>query len=565
MPSNTKPGTAILARAVARNGRRLWTGTGLSGIYQLCAALVPVFIGVIVDRAVATGDVTALLTWVGALALLFLVLAVTYRYAARFLQRAIAEEGHRLRVEVAARILDPRGLRTDRRAGDLLAVSTIDADYTSYFLDHIPRIASALIAVVVSAVTLLLISPPLGLIVLIATPIVLAVLNLTGPLISRRVADQQEQAGRASSLATDLVTGLRPLRGIGAQNAAADRYRVVSRRSLDATLRASRTTNAYLSGSTMLSTLLAGGIAIAAGWFALTDRITVGQFITVIGSAQFLIEPFGTLAVVPSWVAAARAAADRVASVVTAGLILPAGVADPSGDTCDLRLAGVTHGSLAGLDLHVRPGEFVGVVAHRPADAEALVTVLSIPDGYAGDILLGGERLESVDRSRARRLLHVEPHRTDLFTGTLATNIDLAATGGDDLTAALRAAAADGVTDLHADGLGAPVSERGANLSGGQRQRVTLARALLARPPLLVLHDPTTAVDAVTEQAIADGIRALRHGPGTGFGTVVITTSPALLAAADRVVVIGDGVVTAEGPHAALSAGDDTYRRTVLR
>jgi putative ABC transport system ATP-binding protein len=270
------------------------------------------------------------------------------------------------------------------------------------------------------------------------------------------------------------------------------------------------------------------------------------------------------LAVVPSWTAAARAAADRVASVTQAGMVLPAGASAPPAERCDLRLSGVTHGPLGGLDLHVRPGEFVGVVAHRPADAEALVELLSVPDGYDGDVLLGGERLDAVDRGRARRLLHVEPHQTDLFTGTLASNIDIHASARG-LDEVLRAAAADEVAQLHPDGLDAPVTERGTNLSGGQRQRVALARALLARPPLLVLHDPTTAVDAVTEQAIADGIRALRHGPGAGFGTVVITSSPALLAAADRVVVIGDGTVTAEGTHAALTAADETYRRAVLR
>ncbi|MEV4844458.1 ABC transporter ATP-binding protein [Micromonospora matsumotoense] len=563
--SKISPGTAILRRAVARNGRRLWGGTALAGVYQLCAALVPILIGVIVDRAVATGDLTALLTWITTLAMVYLVLAVTYRLGARQLQRAIAEEGHRLRVELAARILDPRVLRTERHTGDLLSVTTTDAEYTSYLLDHIPRITSALVAVTVSAVALLLISPPLGLTVLVAIPIVLAILNLTAPLIARRVKEQQDQAGRATALATDLVTGLRPLRGIGAQDAGAARYRRVSRRSLAAALRASRTQNAYLSASTMLSTLLAGGIAVMAGWFALTGRITVGQFITVIGSAQFLVEPFGVLAVVPSWTAAARASADRVAAVLQAGVVLPPGVAAPPDTGYELRLTDVTYGPLAGLHLHVRVGEFVGVVARRPADAEALARLLAVPDAYQGDILLSGERLETVERDRARRVLHSEPHRTDLFTGTLASNVAIHDDDGGRLAAALRAAAADEVAHLHPAGLHMPVTERGANLSGGQRQRVALARALLARPPLLVLHDPTTAVDAVTEQAIADGIRALRHGPDASYGTVLITSSPTLLAATDRVVFLGDGTVTAEGAHAELVTRDDSYRRAVRR
>lgn len=564
MPSKARSGTAILRREVIRNGRLLWTGTALAGVFQLCAALAPVLIGVIVDRAVGTGDWIALVTWIAVLALGYLILTLTYRFAARHLQRAIAEEGHRLRVELAAKVLHPRRVRTERQTGELLTISTADAEYTSYFLDHIPRIASALVAVVVSAVTLLLISAPLGLIVLIATPLVLVVLNLTAPLIARRVHDQQEQAGRATSLATDLLTGLRPLRGIGAQDAAADRYRSVSRRSLDATLRAARTQSAYQGAATTVSSLLAGGIAIAAGWFALTGRITVGQFITVIGSAQFLIEPFGTLAVVPSWVAAARASADRVASVTQAGLVLPetSKINNDVDVRHELRLNDVKHGPLAGLDLHLRPGEFLGVVAHRPADAEALVGLLAVPDSFEGEIRLGGEPLETIDRDRARRLLHVEPHRSDLFTGTLAANIDPHDDGGERLPAALHAA---GAAEVAALGLDAPVTERGSSLSGGQRQRIALARALLARPPLLVLHDPTTAVDAVTEQGIAEGLRAMRHGPDAGHGTVVITSSPALLAAADRVVVIDEGAVVAEGTHAELSARDEDYRRAVLR
>ncbi|WKU05793.1 ABC transporter ATP-binding protein [Micromonospora sp. HUAS LYJ1] len=563
--SKVSTGAAVLRRAVARNGRRLWTGTALAGVYQLCAALVPILIGVIVDRAVATGEVTALLGWTTTLAVVYLVLVVTYRFGARHLQRAIAEEGHRLRVELAAKILHPRVLRTGRHTGDLLAVTTTDAEYTSYLLDHIPRVTSALVAVTVSAVALLLISTPLGLTVLIAIPVVLAVLTLTAPMIARRVKEQQDQAGRASALATDLVTGLRPLRGIGAQDAGVQRYRRVSRHSLAATLRASRTQNAYLGASTMLSSLLAGGIALMAGWFALTGRITVGQFITVIGSAQFLVEPFGVLAVVPSWTAAARAAADRVAAVLRADVVLPPGAAAPDG--CELRLTDVTYGPLAGLHLHVRAGEFVGVVARRPADAEALARLLAVPDGHSGDVLLGGERLETVDRDRARRLLHSEPHHTDLFSGTLATNVALHDHDHDGgrLDEALRAAAADEVAHLHPEGLRMPVTERGANLSGGQRQRVALARALLAGPPLLVLHDPTTAVDAVTEQAVADGIRTLRHGSDGGYGTVVITSSPTLLAATDRVVFVADGVVAAEGAHAELVTHDDSYRRAVLR
>jgi putative ABC transport system ATP-binding protein len=552
-----KPGNRILLRSTTRHARRLWTGTALIGLHQVCEAFVPILIGVIVDRAVAPGDLGALVWWVGVLAALFVLLTTAYRHGARRLMQAIATEGHLLRLDVVAKVLHPRGIRTELRAGDLLTVSTSDADNASYVLDYVPRIVGSLVAATVAAVALMVISVPLGLVVLIATPVVLAGLQLAAPRITRRVTEQQERAGEASSLATDLVTGLRPLRGIGAQEAAAARYREVSRRSLTAMVRAARTQGGYLAASTAVASLLAGGVAILAGWFALTGRISVGEFITVIGLAQFLIEPLETLAVVPGWMAEARASADRIALVEHAPHRHPeAGVQAPP-RPCDLRLDQVHSGPLAGLDLRVGAGEFVGVVTPRAGDAEALTAVLAGVGDYRGSVTLGGSPL--ADLADARRLMLVEPHHTDLFTGTIRVNVALES--GDDLAGALRAAAAYEVLDQDPAGLDRPIAERGASLSGGQRQRLALARALFARPPILVLHEPTTAVDAVTEHAIAGGIRAFRDG----LATVVITSSPALLAVADRVVVLGDGRVTAEGRHDELGATREDYRTAVLR
>jgi putative ABC transport system ATP-binding protein len=420
------------------------------------------------------------------------------------------------------------------------------------------------VATAVGAVALFLISVPLGLVVLVATPVVLVALQALAPRITRRVAEQQHRAGLATSLATDLVTGLRPLRGIGAQDAAARRYRRVSRESLDATLRAARTRGGYGAASTTVSTLLACGIAILAGWYALTGRISVGQFVTVIGLAQFLMEPFGTLAVVPDWIARARASANRIARVLDAEPVHGPGSATPPAEPVTLTLAGVRSGPLAGLDLTVRPGEFVGVVARRPGDAEHLVRLLGghVAE-YHGEVLLGGVPLRDLPVSDVRRLVLAEPHHTDLFTGTVRAN--LMPDHDADPAAALRAAAADEVVYAHPDGPDLALTDRGTGLSGGQRQRLALARALLAGPPVLVLHDPTTAVDAVTEHAIAQGIRSLRHGAGSRYATLVLTSSPALLAQTDRVVVLDDGTVTAEGDHAGLGARDERYRAAVLR
>lgn len=110
------------------------------------------------------------------------------------------------------------------------------------------------------------------------------------------------------------------------------------------------------------------------------------------------------------------------------------------------------------------------------------------------------------------------------------------------------------------DGEDTAVSERGRSLSGGQRQRVALARALAADRPVLVVHDPTTAVDTVTEAGIATGVREIRKGRTT----VLVTNSPALLSVTDRVVLLEDGQVTDIASHADLIHRHETYRAAVL-
>jgi putative ABC transport system ATP-binding protein len=185
----------------------------------------------------------------------------------------------------------------------------------------------------------------------------------------------------------------------------------------------------------------------------------------------------------------------------------------------------------------------------------------------AGTVRIGGRRIDEIPAGERRTSLLVEHHHSALFSGTLESNLKVAGPhdAPDDRTLqrALEASCAVDVVDLHPDGLAHPVVERGASLSGGQRQRWTLARALAIDPEVLVLHDPTTAVDAVTEQAIADGIRRLRTE--SGRTTVVLTSSPALLAAADRVVLVVDGRVLDEGTHRDLVDTHAEYRDLVTR
>lgn len=562
-PDTHWTGPAVLRRAVTRQRTRLAGGSILIAAHQLCEVAVPILIGVIVDRAVATGSVAAIIGWIAVLAGLFVVLTSVYRVGARMLMAAIAAEGHLLRVELCQRILDPRGIVTTYQAGELLSISSTDAEEAAYLLDYVPRMVGAAVATVACGAVLLHIDAPLGVMVLVGVPVVMLGLQLTAPIIARRVEEQQSQIGRATALATDLISGQRPLQGIGAQRNAAHRYRAASRRSLIATLRASRMESAHAGAAAAAGALSAMAVAVAAAYFALAGDLTLGQLITVIGLAQFLAEPFTVLATLPSSVAEARASANRVAAVLAAPTRRSAGPtsnapAVPGAPALELI------DDTGRLTMRVHAGEMVAVLAADPRDATTLMDLLADHhDSAEVTVRVGGRALRDIAYGQRHQALLVETHRTDLFTGTLESNLAMSGADAATIAGALTASCAHDVVIQHADGLAHRVIERGASLSGGQRQRWTLARALAADPDVLVLHDPTTAVDAVTEQEIADGVRTLRAAQQRT--TIVFTSSPALLAAADRVIVVDDGQVRGEGTHDDLVDTHQGYREMVHR
>ncbi|MEV6343099.1 ABC transporter ATP-binding protein [Actinoplanes sp. NPDC051851] len=538
--------THVLRRALRRQRARIGGGVALLCLHQTSEALVPVAIGVIIDRAVAPSDTTALLFSLAGLAALFTVLALAYRFGSRQVFAAIEHEAYAIRVEIAERALDPRGHRSGLRDGEVLTIAASDTDLAAQMLHGAGMAFAATTALVVAAVALIAVDLPLGLGVLVAVPLVLLAMQRLAPLLTRRSETQQAALATTNALASDLVTGLRVLRGLNAQHHAARRYATASRDALTDTLRAATAKGLHLGLVTAVNGLLLAAITGVAGWLALRGRLTVGELVSVVGLAQFIAEPVQTLGHCLQILATARASAGRVARVVDAAPAWEVGtLTAPPPASVRLTISGLTYGPLRRVDLSLGAGEVLAVLAHDPRDAEALVTLLAgavARDDYQGTILIDGA-------------LHAEPHHVTLFEGTLRANL-----GGDDRH--LRSAAAEDIRDGHPDGLDQVLIERGANLSGGQRQRVALARAFAAEPAVLVLHDPTTSVDAVTESLIAERLPSARPAPRA---TLIVTSSPALLGAADRVVVLDDGRIVAEDTHERLLAADPRYRETVLR
>jgi putative ABC transport system ATP-binding protein len=560
----TAPATAgaLLRRALRRNGRDLGRGYPLLTLWQLSETLVPVVIGLVVDQAVDGGGLGDLVWTLGVLVALFVVLSNGYRFGARFIKQGIEREAHALRVEVAAHVLHPRGARTDRLAGETLSIATSDADLVPMALHQLGYAIASLVAVLVTAAYVLRVDVVLGLLILLGVPAVLVAIQALAPLVARRTARQQESTAAASGLAADLLEGLRPLKGIGGEDVALRRYRAASTRASDDTVAVARSWG-YLDGfTTALSGLLLAAVALLAGRRALDGDISLGELIALVGLTQFLAEPLRGLGDVSAQFAASRASAARIVDFLATPRVLAPGGRAPSQDRPELVLDDVAAGPLDGLSLHLHDGELVAVAVDDPAVSDALVALLSGDlDLDAGRARLGDVDLAELSVAGRRRHLLVVAHHGGITEGTLRTTVDPGGQHDDaTLAPALAASAADDVVRLHPDGLDRPVRAGGSSLSGGQRQRLALARALATDRPVVVLQDPTSAVDAVTEQAVADGVRRLR----TGRTTLVLTSSPALLRAADRVLVVRGGRVVAEGTHADLLR-DAEYREAVDR
>jgi ABC-type multidrug transport system fused ATPase/permease subunit len=559
------PGTPPIdrpARYLRNLARRQWrtlaVGMLLGIVWMLSQALSPWAIGRAIDAGMTARSTRGLVTWCGVLLGLGVLQAVAGAWRHKMAVYNWLQASIRTQQRVAHHVADAgTAIAAVTSTGEVVSTVATDPGRIGRVFDVTARFAGSIAAYVVVAVLLLRIDVALGLVVALGAPaLVWTQAALIRPL-QRRQARQRQAEGELTALGADIVAGLRVLRGIGGEAQFVARYTAHSQRVRAAGVRVSGV-QAVLDAAQVL---VPGSFVVALTWLgahaALEHRITAGQLVTLYGYAAFLVQPLSTTTEMITKLVAARVATARVLTVLQ---IRPGHESDRPTGPMPPKGAQLTDPASG---LRLPPGQFTALVGPTPDDAGALALRLARLDTARGEpAQLGGVPVDRlpVRQLRARVLVaEAEPH---LFTGPLREEVDPGGLRPDaDLLAALTVADAHDVLDLLPDGLDTVLTERGRSLSGGQRQRIALARAVLADPEVLVLIEPTSAVDAHTEARIADRLHAARFGRTT----LVATASPLLLDRADLVAFLLGGRVVAQGRHRELLQSVPAYREVVTR
>ena len=525
-------------------------------IWMVAQAFMPYAIGQAIQQGIVDGNHDALARYCTLLAVLGIVQAVAgvmrHRYAVqnwlRAAYRMIQVVGYH-----AARSGD--AVRAELSTGEVVATVSNDALRAGGAFEVLARLIGGIVAYLVVAIILLATSVKLGLLVLIGVPLLSLSLSVVIKPLQARQREQREEVGLLTALGADTAAGLRVLRGVGGEQAFLDRYCRRSESVRVAGVRVAAPQSTLDAAQVLLPGLFVVLVTWAGAHLAASGQITAGQLIAFYGYAGFLVIPLRTSAEAVERITRSFVGARRMLRVLAVERV----VDDPAEPLPEPPAGAPLVDPDSGLA--IEPGSLTCLVSASPDETSALADRLGRLVDDCG-VMLGDTPLDRLPLEVVRRRILVSEPDPLIFSGTLRAELDPWSRASDDeITTAIEVAAAEDILVALPAGLDEVVDERGRSFSGGQRQRLGLVRALLADVEILVLIEPTSAVDAHTEARIARQLHDFR----AGRTTVVVTASPLVLDRADTVVLVADGRVQATGTHRELLRTNPTYRDVVTR
>jgi ATP-binding cassette subfamily B protein len=383
----------------------------------------------------------------------------------------------------------------------------------------------------------------------------------------------QDQAGDLATSVEESVHGIRVLKAFGRGDHIAGKFAAEAD-----TLRGTEIKKAGLIAGIWIYLILAPefavGLSLLAGvWLVSTGQLTVGGLVAFLATTTALRWPTESVGFLLSMTLDAKTAIQRFFEVIDAPVDIadpehPKTIGEPAGrlefKDVHFRYPDAPEAQadlLNGVDLVLEPGESVALIGITGCGKTSLTALTTrLYDVTGGQVLLDGIDVRDLTREELRRHIAMAFEDATLFSASVRDNVLLGRPDASeaDLKQALEIAQASFVYDLP-DGLDTKIGEEGMSLSGGQRQRLALARAVAAKPAILVLDDPLSALDVDTEALVEEALRSVL----TTTTALIVAHRPSTVQLADRVALMQDGRITAVGKHSDLLATNEHYRYVI--
>jgi ABC-type multidrug transport system fused ATPase/permease subunit len=471
-----------------------------------------------------------------------------YQMEIRF-RRAGEAIAHSLRIAVYAHLQRlSLSFHEKRQHGDLVTRATGDVNTIGQlFADYLGALMSSALLLLGMLVVSFIIDPILALAAFSIAPVLAVFTFRFRRRVKAAARRQRTKEGEIASLASEALSAMREVKALGSERYERDRLERTSEERQAAGLEAARIESRFGGMADVLGAVGAALVLIVGVVRVASGAVSPGDLVIMVAYARRVHRPLRDLARQAGRIARAMARAERIAEILATDEVLqerPDAFEGPRVDGAvglDSVSFSYTPGQpvLADLTLHVPAGQKLALLGPSGVGKSTVAALLArFYDPASGRVLIDERDVKECSLSWLRSQVGLVLQETVLFTGTVADNIAYGTDAGRrEVIQAAKAAGAHSFIAELPNGYDTPLGTRGVALSGGQRQRMAIARTLLRDPPVLVLDEPTAALDPDSEADVIEGLRGLVEGRTT----IIITHSPALAAWADRTLVLEGG------------------------